>query len=127
MRLLADACVDVRVAEWLRSLGHDVRHLRDEGLQQLPDGAVFDKAIAENRIVLTFDLDFAELAASSSRRDVGVVLMRLRDTRATRVIDRLAAVLPACERALLRPAVLIVEESRYRVRRLPIGMVDDPA
>jgi predicted nuclease of predicted toxin-antitoxin system len=122
MRLLVDACIDVRVAEWLKSLGHDPLHLRDEGLQRLPDVAVFDKAIAESRVILTADLDFAQIAAFSRGREVGVILMRLRDTRADHVIDRLAAVLPACQRALARPAVVTVEESRYRVRRLPIGV-----
>ena len=71
MRLLADAWLDVRVAEWLRSPGHDVRHLRDEGLQRLPDVAVFDNETAEDRIVLTFDLAFAEIAAFSGGRNVG--------------------------------------------------------
>jgi len=126
MRWLADACVDMRVAEWLRGLGQDVCHLRDEGLQRLADGEVFEKAAVEGRVVLTFDLDFAEIAAFSGGTDVAVLLLRLRDTRAERVIGRLAAVLPACERALARPAVVIVEESRYRVRRLPIGTTDDP-
>ncbi|MBI2508752.1 MAG: DUF5615 family PIN-like protein [Betaproteobacteria bacterium] len=47
MRFLVDMCVDVRVAEWLRSQGHDAVHLRDQGLQRLADGEIFRKAASE--------------------------------------------------------------------------------
>lgn len=65
MRLLADMGVDVRVVDWLRSQGHDATHLRDEGLQRLPNGEIFVKAVAESRVILTFDLDFGEILALS--------------------------------------------------------------
>ena len=41
MRFLADMGVSQRVVEWLRVGGHDVIHLRDEGLQTLPNGEIF--------------------------------------------------------------------------------------
>jgi len=34
-----------------------------EGLQRLPNGEIFDQAIAESRIIVTFDLDFGEIVA----------------------------------------------------------------
>jgi predicted nuclease of predicted toxin-antitoxin system len=64
MRFLADMGVSLRVVEWLRSSGHDAIHLRDEGLQKLPNGEIFRKAIREQRVVLTFDLDFGEIVAA---------------------------------------------------------------
>ncbi len=79
MRFLVDACVDVRVAEWLRSEGHDATHLREEGLQHLPNGEIFVKASAEQRAVVTFDLDFSEIAAMSRGQMVSVVVLRLRN------------------------------------------------
>jgi predicted nuclease of predicted toxin-antitoxin system len=68
MRFLADMGVSMRVVEWLRSSGHDAIHLREEGLQKLPNGEIFQKAIREERIVLTFDLDFGATATRASRR-----------------------------------------------------------
>jgi predicted nuclease of predicted toxin-antitoxin system len=63
MRFLADMCVDVRVVKWLHQKGHEATHLRDEGLHRMPNGEIFRKAINEDRVVITFDLDFAEIAA----------------------------------------------------------------
>jgi predicted nuclease of predicted toxin-antitoxin system len=68
VRFLADMGVGGRVVEWLRAQGHDAVHLREEGLQRFPDERVFAKALAEDRIILTFDLDFGDLASLSRDR-----------------------------------------------------------
>lgn len=81
MRFLADMVVSLRVVEWLRNRGDDVVHLRDQGLQRLPNGDVFAKATAEGRIVLTFDLDFGEIVALSRGARTSIVVFRLRNTR----------------------------------------------
>ena len=121
MRFLADMGVSLRVVEWLRSSGHDAIHLRDEGLQTLPNGEIFQKALREHRIVLTFDLDFGEIVAASGGKSVSVILFRLRNTRADFVIQRLKIVLEQTKEMLAHGAVILVEDERHRVRRLPIG------
>src|SRR5271165_3346515 len=73
MRFLGDMGVSWRVIEWLRAAGHDAVHLRDEGLQRLPNGDIFQKGFTEQRIVLTFDVDFGEILAESAGRVVSVV------------------------------------------------------
>lgn len=121
MRFLADMNVDVRVVEWLRQQGYDATHLRDEGLHRLPDGAIFAKASSENRVILTFDLDFSEIAALSHGKKPSLVLLRLHNPRASHVISRLAAVLENSKGALEKGAVVVIEKSRHRVRYLPVG------
>lgn len=121
MRFLADMGVSMRVVEWLRSSGHDTIHLRDEGLQRLPNGQIFEKAIREQRIVLTFDLDFGEIVAGSGGASVSVILFRLRNTRAEFVVRRLESVLEQSTEELAQGAVVLVEDGRHRVRRMPIG------
>jgi len=121
VRFLVDMNVDIRVAEWLRSQGHDVVHLRDEGLQRMPNGEIFEKALTENRVVLTSDLDFGEIAAALKDTSGKVLLLRLHNSRARHVIGRLDNVIPRVVDDLEMGAVVTVEETRHRVRRLPIG------
>jgi len=120
LRFLADMGMDVRVVEWLRAAGHDATHLRDENLHRLPDEDIFTKAVAERRVILAFDLDFGEIAAMASGHVTSVVLFRLRNTRRTNVIRRLEIVLRDFMEPLESRAVVLVEESRIRVRPLPL-------
>jgi predicted nuclease of predicted toxin-antitoxin system len=121
MRFLADMGVSLRVVEWLRRREDDVVHLREQGLQRMPNGEIFEKAAAEDRVVLTFDLDFGEIVALSRGARTSVVVFRLRNTRTENVIARLETVLAQSTGALTRGAVVIVEDGRHRVRFLPVG------
>jgi predicted nuclease of predicted toxin-antitoxin system len=121
MRFLADMGVSIRVADWMRTQGHDVVHLRDRGLQRLPNGEIFQLGYREKRTIVTFDLDFGEIVAESAGTVVSVVLFRLHDTRTVHVIQRLESVLSQSSEDLARGAVVVVEESRHRIRKLPIG------
>ena len=121
MRFLADMGVDIRIVQWLRQNGHDAIHLRDEGLHRIPNGEIFTKAVSENRIIITFDLDFGEIVALSKGQKGSVILFRLHNTRTPHLISRLTTVFRDCARALQEGAVVVVEESRHRVRLLPIG------
>src|SRR5437870_5472649 len=116
--------VAVPVVTWLRDKGYDAVHLREEGLQRLPNGEIFTKAVGEGRVILTFDLDFGEIAALARGRMVSVIVFRLHNTRTPHVIERLAAVLADCSSALEKGAVVSVEEGRHRVRAVPIGRAD---
>jgi predicted nuclease of predicted toxin-antitoxin system len=126
MRILADMGVSMRVVQWLRQQGHEVKHLREEGLHRMPNGEIFTKAISENRVIMTFDLDFGEIVALTRGQNASVILFRLRNTRTVHLVNRLASVLEQSTDALQKGAVVVVEESRHRVRYLPIGEAGSP-
>jgi predicted nuclease of predicted toxin-antitoxin system len=121
MRFLADMGVAMAIVEWLRARGHDATHLREQGLQRVADADVFEKARAEARILLTFDLDFGEIVALTRGAATSIILFRVRDTRTPRVIQRLERVLQSSSEDLQKGAVIVVEDGRHRVRRLPVG------
>ena len=82
---------------------------------------IFKKAIQENRIILTFDLDFGEIVALTDKAQTSIILFRLRNTRTPFVINRTEVVLQDIGEELEEGMVVIVEDGRYRIRRLPIG------
>lgn len=59
--------VSVSTVEWLRKHAHNAVHLRDEQLMNLPDAEILAKARTEDRVVLTFDLDFGDLLAAGGQ------------------------------------------------------------
>jgi predicted nuclease of predicted toxin-antitoxin system len=76
LRILADENVPGIVVSALRDDGHDVSWIMEEA-RQSPDHFVLDRAQSQDRLIVTFDKDFGELAfrdrLPSSR---GVVLVR---------------------------------------------------
>jgi len=101
-----------------------VCHLSDEGLQRLPDGEIFQKAATEQRVVLTFDLDFGEIAARCTGPWTSVIVFRLANATSPHVIQRLDVALARVGEALEQGAIVVVEENRCRIRRLPIEPID---
>lgn len=121
MRFLADMGVSQRVVDWLRSGDHDVVHVREIGAPSMPNGEIFKLACDEKRVVLTFDLDFGEIVALSGGSDTSVVLFRLNNTTTPFVIRRLSTVIDEAGDALGAGAIVVVEDGRHRIRRLPVG------
>ncbi|MBI5765056.1 MAG: DUF5615 family PIN-like protein [Planctomycetes bacterium] len=121
MKFIADMGVSQRVAGWLRLQGYEVLHLRDEGLQRLPNGQIVTLAKTRGAAILTFDLDFGEIVALSGESNVSIILFRLNNTTSQFVIDRLKAVLTSTQDALRSGAIVVVEDTRHRIRRLPLG------
>jgi predicted nuclease of predicted toxin-antitoxin system len=121
MRFLLDMNISPSVAIELRRLGHDVVHLGEAGLATISDATVFAKAREEARVVVTFDLDFGEIVALSTRPGPGVALLRLRVVRLGSVIARLKDAIERAGPALEEGAIVIVEEERIRTRRFPVG------
>lgn len=120
MKFLADMGVSMTVVQALREQDYDAIHLREQRLQRLPDPTILIKAKQENRIILTFDLDFSELLAINREDLPSVVIFHLQKTIPHFVADRLLESLPLYKENLTQGAILIIEDSRYRLRHLPI-------
>jgi len=104
----------------LRQHGHEAVHLCEENLGRLPDSAIMEKAGQEGRVVLTFDLDFGDILATGTYVFPSVIIFRLRNQTPISVTPKLLEVLAKCSKELTAGAIIIVEDSRYRLRRLPM-------
>jgi len=70
---------------------------------------------------VTFDLDFGDILAASRGRAPSVILFRLSCARPEKVNAQLEGVLRDASAALSEGAIVVVENQRHRVRKLPVG------
>jgi predicted nuclease of predicted toxin-antitoxin system len=120
VKFLADLGVSITTVRVLREDGHEVIHLREKRLGRLSDAAILEKARKERCVVLTFDLDFGDLLATTIQPLPSVIIFRLRNQTPAWVTPRLMETISSCKEELATGAVVIVEDTRYRLRQLPI-------
>ncbi|MBC7189319.1 DUF5615 family PIN-like protein [Candidatus Aerophobetes bacterium] len=120
MKFLADMGISQSTVNWLREKGFDTIHLREKGLQRISDATIIKKAQEEGRIILTCDLDFGDIMAASGERCPSIIIFRLENERPENINRRLAQVLGESSDALEKGAIISVEETRHRIRLLPI-------
>lgn len=122
MRFPIDNALSQIVAEGLRRLGHDAVHVRDYGLQRATDERIFTVAQQEQRIIVSADTDFGTLIALRRERGPSVILFRRgTDRKPDRQVALLLSNLPAIEESLRRGSIVTFEQTRIRIRSLPIG------
>lgn len=121
MRLLVDEALSPLVADLLRDLGHDAIHVRDIGLVSADDGQVLEAARADARVLVSADTDFGTIVVLGNLRQPSIVILRRREGR--RAQDQASLVdaqVRQLEDELRQGSIVIVEDARVRVRRLPV-------
>lgn len=121
MRFKLDENLPQALAEMLRSAGHDATTVREEGIGGTDDPHVLDIARSEDRIVVTFDLDFADIRQYPAGTHAGLVVFRLRDQRWAALEGPARQVVGSGVLARLCRGLAIVDEARIRIRPGPLG------
>ncbi len=91
MKLKLDENIPQSAAMRLAALGYDVDTVLDEQLGGRGDEDVWAAAQAEDRFLVTHDLDFSDTRKFEPGQHAGVLIVRLPDSEQWRVGDHLVA------------------------------------
>lgn len=96
------------MAAGLRYAGHDAVHVRQYDLQAEDDVVIFDRAAAEDRVLVSADTDFGTLLALREEiRPESQLAILLKNLETIRV-------------PLEEGGIIVFDQNRIRIRSLPI-------
>jgi predicted nuclease of predicted toxin-antitoxin system len=121
MNFLIDNALSFRIAEGLREAGHDAIHVGNLGLAETGDSEIFAVAQKDDRVIVSADTDFGALLALWPHAKPSFILFRRSDKRPAIQLQILLTNLGSLEDVLAEGAIVVFDQNRIRIRRLPLG------
>jgi len=120
LKFIADVHISPLTVGELRTVGHQINRVIEFLSPNASDEEIIGFARREDLVIITQDLDFSALIAQSGLARPSVVSLRIGNAKPQVVSEVLKTVLPLIEADLKTGAIVSVEETYFRVRKLPI-------
>jgi len=116
MKFKVDENLPVEVAELLRQANHDAITVQEQHLGGSADSDVALVCQQERRILVTLDMDFADIRAYPPEQYLGLIVLRLKRQDKPYVLEILSRLVQILPNEPLERRLWIVEEKRIRIR-----------
>lgn len=117
-KFLLDENIPISTLELFRNKGHDVIHIKIQGLAGLPDDNVMEIANREGRMIVTRDVGFGNLLDYPINTHHGIIVLRLPDTYTAKEINEvLEEFISDVSIVEIEKALVVIDPSRYRIRK----------
>lgn len=117
MKIKLDENMPVALAEQLRKLGHDVHTVPEEALSGQSDPNIWRAAQAEQRFLITQDLDFSDARQFAPGTHAGIMLVRLRNPGRIALLQTVTQAFIDENVAAWSGCVVVLTERKLRVHR----------
>ena len=116
MRFKIDENLPTQLRDMFTESGHDAVTVLDQELGGAPDASIASACLAEERVLVTQDLDFADIRTYPPEQYHGIVVFRLANQSRDTLLEVGARLIEALADASLSGQIWIVEDSRIRIR-----------
>jgi len=119
MKFFLDANIPYSILKIFQKLNLDAIHARDAGLNRATDSEIFLYAAKNKHIIVTKDLEFANIQIFPTKSHKGAIVLRLPSTfnalQFSRVVEDF---LNSVNINDLENAIAIVKLGKYRIRKI---------
>ena len=115
LKILADECIHNDLVEALKEEGFDVSNVR-EIEQGADDEKVFEFAVKEKRILLTFDREFGNIFRFDIKNSFGVVIILIGQLKKEEVIKNTSAFFKSKGVKNLKGKLALIGKKKVRIR-----------
>jgi len=116
MRFKVDENLPIEIADILRQNQHDAMSVQEQQLAGQPDVQVAQVCRAEDRAVVTLDLDFSDIRSYPPENYKGIIVLRPAVQNLTTLIRLIGQILQSMGHEPLEGHLWIVDDSRIRIR-----------
>lgn len=116
MKFKVDENLPAEVAELLRAAQHDALTVVKQGLTGQPDRHITNVCAEEGRILVTLDLDFADIRTYPPAESPGFIVIRPDRQDKLHIINLFQQVIPLLSQEPVSHHLWIVEDGRIRIR-----------
>ena len=114
MKFLVDECTGIWVSKKLKEMNFDSVSVI-ECMKGAEDEEIVQRAVKEDRVIITNDKDFGRLAGFY--KPPGIILLRLKDESTENKVKLVSFVVTSYGEGI-RGNVMVVSEKKIRVRRI---------
>ncbi len=123
MKFKLDENFGTRTRQVFHAHGHDVKTVREQGLQGTLDQHLYEVCCVEQRCLVTLDLDFADVTHFPPSRANGVVVIRVPRNPSLALLEQLVRqFLQALTQISIEKKLWIVEIGRIRIHELEMDV-----
>jgi predicted nuclease of predicted toxin-antitoxin system len=115
MKFKIDENLPLEFAQALQSVEHDAVTVVQEGLSGVPDPEVMSVCRSEDRVIVTLDVDFADIRSYPPEDTPGIIVFRVRSQDKRHLLSCLHRLIPFIEKESVQGRLWIVEEDRIRI------------
>lgn len=116
MRFKTDENLPEVAAQTLRDHEFDATSVVEQRLAGQNDSVIRTVCREEDRVLVTLDLDFADIRLLGRAEDAGVIILRLHVQSVPQIVGAISSLIPHLKSRPLRGMIWIVDEASIRVR-----------
>jgi predicted nuclease of predicted toxin-antitoxin system len=115
MKFKIDENLPVEFADELRAIGHGAITVLEQRMGGAADEDLFSVCIDEDRVLMTMDIDFADIRVYPPSISTGIIVFRIQPQDKKRLLYCLGRIIPLLEKEQITRMLWIVEEDRVRI------------